>query len=265
MTTGRGCSKSGSRWSSSPKETASASASRTARCSSASDEWPGGKNLATSPKLWRRLFGDIGSANLGLNYDPSHMIWQQMDYLQPMREFKDRLFHVHAKDVRIDRERLDDVGILAHPSEYHTPKLPGMGDVNWGQFFSVLTDVGYRGPRLRRSRRPRLRRFARRPQGQPAAEPHVPAELRAGLSRFREQRLAEHFDQHRALTGRRQNPTEPPAATECLRLRDPHFQRRRRPPRGAVSSGALLKRRTKGQMHDSQRGRPPGISARSMA
>lgn len=110
------------------------------------DEWPGGKNIATSPKLWRRLFSDVGSASLGLNYDPSHMIWQQMDYLAPLREFKDRLFHIHAKDVRIDRERLDDVGILAHPSEYHTPKLPGLGDVNWGRFFSILTDVGYQGP-----------------------------------------------------------------------------------------------------------------------
>jgi sugar phosphate isomerase/epimerase len=110
------------------------------------DEWPGGKNLAASPQIWRRLFADVGSASLGLNYDPSHMIWQHMDYLRPLREFRERLFHVHAKDVRIDRERLDDVGILAHPSEYHTPKLPGLGDVNWGQFFSVLTDVGYQGP-----------------------------------------------------------------------------------------------------------------------
>lgn len=110
------------------------------------DEWPGGKNLAYSPPIWRRMFAEIGSPNLGLNYDPSHMIWQQMDYLAPMREFKDRLFHVHAKDVRLDREKLADMGILAHPSEYHTPKLPGLGDVNWGQFFSTLTDVGYRGP-----------------------------------------------------------------------------------------------------------------------
>lgn len=110
------------------------------------DEWPGGKNLANSPKIWRRLFDEIGSANLGLNYDPSHMIWQQMDPIAPLREFKDRLFHIHAKDVRIDRQRLDQVGILAHPSEYHTPKLPGMGDVNWGQFFSALTDTGYAGP-----------------------------------------------------------------------------------------------------------------------
>jgi sugar phosphate isomerase/epimerase len=109
------------------------------------DEWPGGKNIATSPKIWRRLFNDLGE-NIGLNYDPSHMIWQQMDYLAPMREFKDRLFHVHAKDVRIDREKLDQVGILAHPSEYHTPKLPGLGDVHWGRFFSTLTDTGYTGP-----------------------------------------------------------------------------------------------------------------------
>lgn len=110
------------------------------------DEWPGGKNLAYSPAIWRRMFAEIGSPNLGLNYDPSHMIWQHMDYLVPLREFKDRLFHVHAKDVRLDQHKLNDVGILAHPSEYHTPKLPGLGDVNWGRFFSTLTDVGYRGP-----------------------------------------------------------------------------------------------------------------------
>ncbi len=110
------------------------------------DEWPGGKNLAHSPAIWRRMFSDIPSDHFGLNYDPSHLVWQQMDYLKPLREFKDRIFHVHAKDVRLDRHRLDDVGILAHPLEYHTPKLPGLGDVNWGQFFSVLTDIGYRGP-----------------------------------------------------------------------------------------------------------------------
>jgi sugar phosphate isomerase/epimerase len=109
------------------------------------DEWPGGKNLATSPAIWRRMFDEIPSPALGLNYDPSHMVWQQMDYLGPLCEFRDRLFHVHAKDVRIDRERLDRVGILATPLEYHVPKLPGLGEINWGRFFSVLGDVGYRG------------------------------------------------------------------------------------------------------------------------
>ena len=110
------------------------------------DEWPGGKNLATSPDIWRRMFEEIPSSSLGLNYDPSHLVWQHMDYLKPIREFADRLVHIHAKDVRIDKEKLDEVGILAHPNLYHTPKLPGLGDVNWSRFFSVLTDVGYRGP-----------------------------------------------------------------------------------------------------------------------
>ncbi len=110
------------------------------------DEWPGGKNLATTPAIWRRMFADLPSDSFGLNYDPSHMVWQHMDYLKPLREFRSKLFHVHAKDVRMDVDRLNDVGIMAHPSEFHTPKLPGLGDVDWGQFFSVLTDVGYNGP-----------------------------------------------------------------------------------------------------------------------
>lgn len=109
------------------------------------DEWPGGKNIATSPAIWRRLFYDLSSPNLGLNYDPSHMIWQFMDYLAPMREFSSRLFHIHAKDARIDRQRLNDVGVLAHPNEFHTPKLPGLGEVDWGAFFSTLGDVEYDG------------------------------------------------------------------------------------------------------------------------
>lgn len=109
------------------------------------DEWPGGKNLATSPATWTRMFDEIGSDHFGLNYDPSHMIWQHMDYLAPMRHFADRLFHIHAKDVRIDRHNLNQVGIMAPPNQWHTPKLPGLGDVNWGQFFSTLTSAGYHG------------------------------------------------------------------------------------------------------------------------
>lgn len=110
------------------------------------DEWPGGKNLAQSPAVWRRMFSEIPSTSFGLNYDPSHLVWQKMDEIGPLREFAERIFHVHAKDVRVDQYRLDSVGILAHPLEYHDPKLPGMGDVSWGRFFSTLGDVGYRGP-----------------------------------------------------------------------------------------------------------------------
>ncbi len=110
------------------------------------DEWPGGKNLARCPAIWRRMFEEIPSEHFGLNYDPSHLVWQQMDYIRPLWEFGPRIFHIHAKDVRIDRHRLDDVGILATPLMYHSPKLPGLGEINWGRFCSVLGEIGYRGP-----------------------------------------------------------------------------------------------------------------------
>jgi sugar phosphate isomerase/epimerase len=109
------------------------------------DEWPGGKNLASSPAIWRRMFEEIPSANFGLNYDPSHLVWQFMDYVRPIYEFKDRIFHVHIKDAKVLRENLNDVGILATPLSFHSPKLPGLGDVDWGKFFSALTDIGYNG------------------------------------------------------------------------------------------------------------------------
>ncbi|WP_182868328.1 sugar phosphate isomerase/epimerase family protein [Rhodopirellula sp. JC639] len=110
------------------------------------DEWPAGKNLAHSPAIWQRMFDDIDSDHFGLNFDPSHLIFQHIDYLAPLAEFADKLFHVHAKDVRVDRAKLDRVGVLAAPNEWHSPKLPGMGDVDWGQFFGALTDTGYNGP-----------------------------------------------------------------------------------------------------------------------
>lgn len=110
------------------------------------DEWPGGKNLATSPAIWRRMFNDIKGDNLGLNLDPSHFVWQMMDISRAIREFGPRIFHAHAKDARLDRDKLAEVGIMAYPLEYHTPKLPGLGDVNWGEFFGALTDSGYQGP-----------------------------------------------------------------------------------------------------------------------
>ena len=109
------------------------------------DEWPGGKNLASSPAIWRRMFKEIPSRYFGLNYDPSHLVWQFMDYIQPIYEFKNRIFHVHIKDAKLMREKLNDVGILANPLSFHTPKLPGLGDVDWGRFFSALTDIGYNG------------------------------------------------------------------------------------------------------------------------
>lgn len=108
------------------------------------DEWPGGKNLAVSPAVWRTLFEAFSAAPLGLNFDPSHLVPLMIDTPRAVREFGPKIVHVHAKDERIDREKLYQVGI--HGLGWHHPKLPGLGDVAWGPFFAALTDAGYRGP-----------------------------------------------------------------------------------------------------------------------
>jgi sugar phosphate isomerase/epimerase len=110
------------------------------------DEWPGGKNLATSPVIWRRMFSDIPSKSFGLNYDPSHFVLQQMDPASPLREFQDKIFHVHAKDVKVRRDRINEVGVFAHPLEWHQPRIPGYGEMDWGRFMSALMETTYRGP-----------------------------------------------------------------------------------------------------------------------
>ena len=110
------------------------------------DEWPGGNNLATTPVIWRRMFSEIRSEHFGLNFDPSHLLWQQMDYIKPLYEFKDKIFHIHLKDAKVYLDKLNEVGIMATPLEFHTPKLPGLGDINWSAFISALNDIRYKGP-----------------------------------------------------------------------------------------------------------------------
>ncbi|MDT2570148.1 AP endonuclease [Enterococcus sp. HMSC29A04] len=109
------------------------------------DEWPGGQNLMTTPDLFRKIFAILDSEYIGLNFDPSHFVWQQMDYLAPLYEFKDKLFHIHYKDIKLYWNKLQEVGVMATPLEYMSPKLPGLGDVDWGKYVSALTDVGYNG------------------------------------------------------------------------------------------------------------------------
>jgi len=109
------------------------------------DEWPSGNNLARSPYLWRKMFEALPSANFGLNFDPSHLVWQMMDYIKPVFEFKEKIFHVHIKDARINYEGLNNFGIFTSPNNIHVPKLPGLGDIDWGKFFSALYESDYKG------------------------------------------------------------------------------------------------------------------------
>lgn len=109
------------------------------------DQWPGGQNLMRSPALCRQLFDIIPSPNFGLNFDPSHYVWQGMDYIKTIYDFKDRLFHVHFKDIKLYPEKLAECGVMAYPLDYMSPKLPGLGDVDWAAFVSALNDIRYSG------------------------------------------------------------------------------------------------------------------------
>ncbi|MCC7175102.1 MAG: sugar phosphate isomerase/epimerase [Bryobacterales bacterium] len=110
------------------------------------DEWPGGKNLASSPAAWRRMFEEIDSPKFGLNFDPSHLVLQHIDVLKAVKEFGSRILHVHAKDLQVDAGRLYQAGVLADdPKDWHTPKIPGRGQVPWGPFLQALRKVGYDG------------------------------------------------------------------------------------------------------------------------
>jgi sugar phosphate isomerase/epimerase len=107
------------------------------------DEWPGGRNLAYSPALWRRLFEIVPDDNFGLNFDPSHLVWQFIDHTRALREFAPRIFHVHAKDMEIDRDGLYEEGVMSLGVGWQVPRLPGFGEVRWDRFISALYAIGY--------------------------------------------------------------------------------------------------------------------------
>ncbi len=108
-------------------------------------QWPGGQNLMTTPYIWQKVFEILDSPYLGINYDPSHFVWQRVDYIKPIYQFKEKIFHVHYKDIKVYEDKLEQCGIMAYPLQYMSPKLPGLGDVDWGRYVSALTDIGYSG------------------------------------------------------------------------------------------------------------------------
>lgn len=109
------------------------------------DEWPGGHNIAYSPRIWRRIFEQWGDA-VGMNFDPSHLIWQFIDQTRFIKEFGPHMAHVHAKDLMVDHDGLYEHGIMSAGMGWQVPRLCGLGDVDWSNFFSGLYRAGYDGP-----------------------------------------------------------------------------------------------------------------------
>lgn len=109
------------------------------------DEWPGGNNLFSTPYIWKKLFELLPSDHLGINYDPSHIYLQGMDYLRPIYDFSHKLFHVHIKDLKVYPDKVNEYGMFSYPLNYMSPKIPGQGGIHWGKFISALHDVRYSG------------------------------------------------------------------------------------------------------------------------
>jgi len=108
------------------------------------DEWPGGHNIATNPRIWRRILEQWGGT-IGLNFDPSHLILQMIDIPRFIREFGPHILHVQAKDLMIDREGLYEHGIFTNGIGWQVPRLPGLGEVEWSPLFAALWRAGFDG------------------------------------------------------------------------------------------------------------------------
>jgi sugar phosphate isomerase/epimerase len=108
------------------------------------DEWPAGHNIAWSPYIWRRILEQWGGT-IGLNYDPSHLVWLMIDQSRFIKEFGPHILHVQAKDLTIDRDGLYERGTLSSGMGWQVPRLPGLGDVDWSRFHADLYRAGYDG------------------------------------------------------------------------------------------------------------------------
>jgi sugar phosphate isomerase/epimerase len=108
------------------------------------DEWPAGHNIAWSPYMWRRILEQWGGT-IGLNYDPSHLVWLMIDQDRFIREFGPHILHFQAKDLMIDRDGLYERGTLSGGIGWQVPRIPGLGEVDWRVVFAALYRAGYAG------------------------------------------------------------------------------------------------------------------------
>lgn len=111
--------------------------------------WAG--TISYSPELWDEMFKRLPYDNFGLNYDPSHLIWLGIDYIENLRVYKDRIFQVHAKDTEVFPEKMKYFSILGKQLGrkdnwdlgFWRHRMPGKGDVDWDKFIATLKEIGY--------------------------------------------------------------------------------------------------------------------------
>jgi sugar phosphate isomerase/epimerase len=112
------------------------------------------KNIAHSPEMWEILFNEVSSLSIGLEFDPSHLFWQQINIEKAIHGFGDRIYAFHAKDTETVQDKMDQCGIYGKMLNKKSSwdygvwryRIPGWGDINWKTVFRSLVDVGYKGP-----------------------------------------------------------------------------------------------------------------------
>jgi sugar phosphate isomerase/epimerase len=107
-------------------------------------------NYAYSPELWDALFNEIPDENFGLNFDPSHLYWLGIDYIQAAKDYASKIFHAHAKDTEILPEgeyRYGMHGRQIEPEPWKSGwwryRMPGLGEIDWNRFITTLQECGY--------------------------------------------------------------------------------------------------------------------------
>lgn len=117
------------------------------------ENWPGmggdipwhSVNLAWGPRNWTEMFNRVPSPALGLEFDPSHLVWQGVDHMQALRDFGKRVYHSHAKDTEMLMNNVRREGILGIHHNCWRYRIPGYGLINWAEYISGLVEIGYDG------------------------------------------------------------------------------------------------------------------------
>lgn len=103
-------------------------------------------NIAFSPAMWDKLFNAIPHDNLGINMDPSHLYFMEIDHLAAVRDYASRIFHAHAKDTEIfDYKRAREGNFTFSFHSWWRYRMPGLGEINWSRFIDALMQAGFDG------------------------------------------------------------------------------------------------------------------------
>lgn len=102
-------------------------------------------NIAINPRAWERMFNEVTSPALGLEWEPAHQMIQLIDPIAQLRKWVSKVYHVHGKDASIDRSAVAEYGVLCDTDWYAPERTVGFGDCNWTDIISILRLGGYTG------------------------------------------------------------------------------------------------------------------------